>query len=280
MLDCIRSIELYVLQKEVLAMSNEKIEEIIRNSGNNFHCKVVNYLKSKGWKCLISPYYMDNATNKPREIDLISEKAWQWENRLGMVDGTINIKLFVECKYTPQNNIFWFADKDRLSALNWVTSHTPLKKGNGFTDQHHYLSDQKVAKLFASQNKPSPENEVIYKALNQRLNAMVYLRGRESIIPTNHNIRATIEYPVIVCNSFDKFYRIDIENATGHEKISDNFQLEVNYAYIDKKRDNTSEYFLLDIVDFNKIEDYLSSLEEDIKAIMAPSFSCPRPSSG
>ncbi len=67
-----------------------------------------------------------------------------------------------------------------------------------FTQQHHYLSsNHKVAKLLASKNKPNIENEVIYKALNQSLNAMVYLRHKASIIPEIHNrinnILATVE---------------------------------------------------------------------------------------
>ena len=48
------------------------------------------------------------------------------------------------------------------STTEWVTSNTPLKENNSFTSQHHYLStNQKVAKLFASKNKPNVENEVI-----------------------------------------------------------------------------------------------------------------------
>ena len=53
----------------------DEVNSIIQGSGNSFHCKVTNYFKEKGWTTLVSPYYMDSSSNKPREIDLIVEKA-------------------------------------------------------------------------------------------------------------------------------------------------------------------------------------------------------------
>lgn len=248
----------------------EEVETIINESGNSFHCKVANYLKEKGWDTLVSPYYMDNASNKPREIDLIAEKPWETARERKERHGTINIKLFIECKYISHKNVFWFANKDIVSAKKWVTSNTPLTENKIFTDQHHYLTpNQKVAKLFASKNKPNNENEVIYKALNQSLNAMVYLRGRESIIPRvpSCNILKTVELPVILCNSFDNFYRVEMEGSSSPQKITDNFQLEINYAYLDYQGNRKSEYFLLDVVDFNNFDKFLAVLETDKDAI-------------
>lgn len=48
----------------------DKVNAIIEQSGNTFHCKVLKYLQGKRWTVLISPYYNDNVSNKPREIDL------------------------------------------------------------------------------------------------------------------------------------------------------------------------------------------------------------------
>ena len=87
----------------------DKVKSIIDRSGNSFHCKVVKYLNSKGWKTRISPYYMDGSTNKPREIDLIAEKSWSCDSDgYYLKSGSINIKLFIECKHIPQKNVFWF----------------------------------------------------------------------------------------------------------------------------------------------------------------------------
>jgi len=250
----------------------DEVNSIINESGNSFHCRVANYLQEKGWHTLVSPYYMDSATNKPREIDLIAEKAWLYDDRFEGRYGTINIKLFIECKYIPQTNVFWFSDKDIVSTKEWVLSNTPLLENNIFTDQHHYIStNSKVAKLFASKNKPNVENEVIYKALNQSLNAMVYLRGRGSIIPEvpnrNNDILATVEIPVILCNSFNKFHRVEMEDSSNPQVIKDNFQLEVNYAYMSQSQKHQNEFFLIDIVDFNEIDSFLALIDSDKDAI-------------
>lgn len=54
----------------------DKVQELIDQSGNNFHTKVATWLIDNGWHVTISPYYMDYATNKSREIDLVAEKEW------------------------------------------------------------------------------------------------------------------------------------------------------------------------------------------------------------
>lgn len=140
-----------------------------------------------------------------------------------------------------------------------------------FTERHHYLaSSPKVAKLFASKNKPVTENEAMYRALNQSLNALVYLRGRESLIPEIQSGHipslVAVEMPVIVCNSFADFYGIDMDSPAT-QPVDENFQLEVNYAYLDLHGIRWEEYFLIDVVDFDRLDTYLGVLESDKDAI-------------
>jgi hypothetical protein len=54
----------------------EIAKDLAARSGNNFHCKVVNYLRSRNWHVSISPWYVDSSTDKPRELDLIAEKLY------------------------------------------------------------------------------------------------------------------------------------------------------------------------------------------------------------
>lgn len=35
----------------------------------------MNALRGRGWTVTVSPYYSENFTDKPREIDIIAEKA-------------------------------------------------------------------------------------------------------------------------------------------------------------------------------------------------------------
>ena len=246
----------------------DQVKDIIANSGNNFHCTVIDYLKEKGWTVLISPYYNDNVSDKPREIDLVAEKAFDMKNVFGNFAGTVNVKLFIECKYIPQKVVFWFHDKNLEKAKHLVLKTTPLRENNVYTDKHHYLNSDTVAKLFADEKKQRAENEIFYKALNQSLNAMVYYRSSESIISKNTQyIKYTVNYPVIICNDFNNLYRVDIGSNDDPVIVRDNFQLEVNYAYLDSSKKHKSEYFLIDIVAYDKIDAFLEYLQEDTSIV-------------
>jgi hypothetical protein len=218
---------------------------------------------------------MDGGTNKPREIDLIVEKHGIYRGNIrGEGYGAVVMRLFIECKYIAQTNVFWFSDKDLDAARKWLTTNTPLKKDNYFTDQHHYVSsDKQVAKLFASKNKPNVENEPMYKALNQSLNAMVYLRRRPTIIreleESRTPRRALVEMPVIVCDSFNEFYQVQMDGVAKPIPLEDNFQLEVNYAYSNSEGNQRTEYFLIDVVDFSKLDSFMKVLEQDMEAVFS-----------
>ena len=58
-----------------------------------------------------------------------------------------------------------------------------------------------------------------------------------------------------------------MEGSSEPENINDNFQLEVNYAYLDYQKNHSNEFFLIDVVDYNKLDDFLGVLESDKKAI-------------
>lgn len=103
----------------------DEVKEIILKSGNSFHCKVLKHLKAKGWTILVSPYYNDNASGKPREIDLIAEKAFEIKDHFSAFYGNVNVRLFIECKYIPQKTVFWFYDKDLEKSIKLVEQTSP-----------------------------------------------------------------------------------------------------------------------------------------------------------
>ncbi len=250
-------------------------QEIVNKSGNEFHYQVVKYLRDKGWEVQVSPYYNDNATDKPREIDLVAEYAHDVYSFGTKWLGTINVKLFIECKYINEETVFWFDNKNRNEAVSRAMRDTGMShpNQNGNIDNLHYLSgNEKVAKLFSSKPDKSSENETFYKAINQSLNAFVYLRSSPTLYedgnPKSSQIKLRINYPVIVCSNFDKLYYKDVtEEDDKIENIDGNFQLELNYAYLSSDRQSHQEYFLIDVVSFEKIEEFLSVIQEDIKIV-------------
>lgn len=255
--------------------TSKQLSELAGSSGNSFHVRVVRELRERDWYVQISPYYLDAATNLAREIDLVAEKRWNVPSESPTPTNCLSLKLLVECKYIAQETLFWFDSKDRAAALEWVNTHTPLSRpDNCYTTKHHYLSSsQSVAKLFSSKADRNTDREAIYKAINQALHAMVYLRGRGSILPRERvagcETVTVVELPVIVVNSFDNLHRIDVEGGDAISPITDCFQLEVNYAYLDSRGKNRNDYFLIDVVSLEKLDSFLLALESDARSMCA-----------
>ena len=258
----------------------DPVQEIIERSGNSFHSRVVKLLRDKKWTVLVSPYYSDNFTDKPREIDIIAERKFDVNDFILNWLGTLDVRLFIECKYINGKTVFWFDEKDKAKAVERIKDDTGMEHPNYDIRGLHYFANAPVAKLFASEKSRNEDNELISKAINQNLNALVYYRNRHDLVPVNphrrNQVLQRVSYPIIVVNSFDNFFRTSMTNGNGAvEPITEPFQLEVNYAYkdnnifIDNHRgDSRNEYFLIDVVSFDKLSEFLSMLENtDIKAI-------------
>ena len=250
---------------------------VIESSGDAFHTNVLQRFRALGWYSLVSPYYMDATTNKPREIDLVVESARNYPQRYNRPYGSINTRLYVECKYVPEDQqiVFWFDNQDLISTDLLLTSTLPFRNRNVIMNQHHYKSSEpRVAKLFRSnrgQRDSRIESELMYKALNQCLHAKIYHHLHETIVRDANfrpeNILETAEYPVIVLNSFEGLWRVDVEDQSNPVPIEDHFKLEVNYAYVDDRGNRRNDYFLIDVVDFRTMETYLELFGRDSDAI-------------
>lgn len=262
--------------------NKDEIKKIILSSGNSFHSKIVNLLRTEDWSVLVSPYYSDNFTDKPREIDILTEKLFDIQEHSTWY-GTLTVRLFIECKYITGKTVFWFDKKDRERAILRIKKDSGLDgpESNTAIERHHYFLDNPVAKLFTSETRKSEENEPINKAINQNLNATIYYRNKNDLkivkIPkgrVDKNLKV-IPYPIIVVNSFDNFYRVSMDNEEEIEQITEPFQLEVNYAYKDNnvfiedhRGDYRNEYFLIDVVSLEQLPNFLKSIEgSDIDVI-------------
>ena len=245
-------------------------KELARASGNNFHSKVVQFLRGKEWLVLVSPYYVDPSTDKAREIDLIAEKLFVSMDRIGRENGYIRMRLHVECKYINQMTVFWFDNQDDRETRRSIESKTLFKRNNTFINQHHYLQhNQRVAKLFTTEKSKDTESEPMFRAINQTLNGLVNSDQAHLRTVDHLTCHKTIEYPVIVCSSFDSFFRKDLGSEDDEvSQIRGNFLMEVNYAYTMKHTDRTfSDYFLIDVVEFNQLNRFLEALQLEFEAM-------------
>lgn len=249
--------------------AKDKIQEIIEASGNNFHSNVIKFLREKEWNVLISPYYNDNVSDKAREIDIIAEKAFAVKAIWGETKGWLNVRFIIECKYINSETVFWFDAKDKKKAEEMLVRNTPLRKDNAYTQKHHYMSDDRVAKIFSSEKSKDLSNEPIYRAINQSLNAMIYFRHEPPLIrPATRSQLRTVCYPIIILNDFGKIFAVNIGESSYSGIMDKFFQLEINYAYLDSNKKNQNEYFLIDVVNFSYLGDFLSEIQtKDVEAM-------------
>lgn len=249
----------------------DEIAKLVSESGNNFHAKVARWMQADGWHVSVSPYYMDQTQNKAREIDLVAEKLWPVSDGWGgQPVGDVAVRLFIECKFIPSYSVFWFTDKDIASAERLVCSSGPFRQDNTYTKKHHYLvQSPRVAKLFTTSVGRSSDNDPYYKALNQVLNAMVSMRGGQVTVLAMKNRRrapmAMLEFPVVVCSSFSQVYGVDFYADSEPQRVTDNFQLEIQYAYLDRAGTQRDEHLLLDFVEFDQLKAFVAGIDEDAK---------------
>jgi hypothetical protein len=245
-----------------------QVQDLIDGSGNTFHAKVTRWFASDGWSTTISPYYMDQSQQKARELDLIVEKLFPIKATFGDWAGEVAVRLFIECKFLPGYSVFWFTDKDVAAIQKMVCASGRYRPDNTYTGKHHYLSSSdRVAKLFASSNARGQEAEPFYKALNQALNGLVALRMQPPRVFVSGRRRGgfqlALDFPVVVCSSFSQLYAADFAGSGETRLVNDNFQLEVQYAYVDASGKGHDELFLLDIVEYDQLPRFAAALKED-----------------
>lgn len=246
-----------------------EVLKLVAESGNNFHAKVARWMLADGWHVSVSPYYMDQTQNKAREIDLVAEKLWSVPDSWGGEPiGVVAVRLFIECKFIPSYSVFWFTDKDMGAAETLICSSGSFRTNSSYTKKHHYLAQSpRVAKLFAASLGRGTDNDPYYKALNQVLNAMISMRGGQVSVPAlrrqGRSPMVLLEFPVVVCSSFQQIYGVDFFADTAPERVTDNFQLEIEYAFLDRAGAHRDEHLLLDFVEFDQLQSFVTAIAED-----------------
>jgi hypothetical protein len=247
----------------------EVAKRIIETSGNNLHCRVAQYFVDNGWTVLISPYYIDPATDKAREVDLIVEKLFYVKDMFGRESKYFRVRLYVECKYVTQSTVFWFADMNRKEARELAATFSTLQKENFYLQEHHYLREQtRVAKLFATDNNKLTDNEWVFSAINQVLSSYNSLNIGALAFDAYRLEKRTFTYPVIVCSSFEKLFATRVDTTGSLDRITSNFLFDVHYAYlVTSARQPVDQRYYLDVVSFTMLNEFLGSLDVEMQAL-------------
>lgn len=251
------------------------VKDLIKESGHEFHFKVVKFLKEKGWSVLISPYYTDNMTDKSREIDIIAEKKYDirpnYRDR-NKPKKTLTVRLFIECKYINRTVYFWFDDIDKMKAIDSIREDIPFESPkNTLIEGFHYFKDNQVAKQSANRaQQKGQDRDIIYGAINKILNATIYYRENPIyLIDQDEDYEdeySERNYCLIICDKFKNCYKAEGDSWINIEDSY--FIFGIDYAYLDTNRNSRNKYFLIDVVDFNKFDDFWDEIEKkDIRSI-------------
>lgn len=246
-----------------MSETKDKILNIIQKSGHDFHLQISTKLEELGWNVTNSPYYNDPDSDRAREIDIIAIKEYPIAGGDGYVQGEqekLVIKLFIECKYIKSPAVFWFKKRDTKKAIELGKDNNILSdKPDFYVDdgaKHHYVDSKEVSCQWTQEN-----NDTFAEAQHQVLKAMLFFEGHQD--SENYEIR----YPMIVINSLEQLSKRE-DAPQNYSSIADNFQLEINYSYKNKNKENATKYFLIDIVSLPLLEEFIKQLEsKDIKLL-------------
>ena len=81
-----------------------------------------------------------------------------------------------------------------------------------------------------------------------------------------HSVRVVLLPSSADCRSFEQLYAVDFFDESTPSQINDNFQLEVQYAYMNNVGKQRNDYFLIDFVEYERLESFASCIDEDARA--------------
>lgn len=241
--------------------TEEKIKKIIEKSGNDLHVEAERILKEAGWHTTSSMYYIDSSTEKARETDIIATKDWDINDNFGRKILTFRVRLFIECKKISEPVVIWTKDKTIDAAENLARDNNVLREEEqiNYVDKippliHHYLTPNNV--IYQWDTSKEERNDFLFKGVDGCLKSLLFFK---------HRFRYTdyiIDYPIIIINSLSVLKERD-GSKIGASPVDHNQQLELNYSYIPVSGGDKTSYFLIDVVELAKLNDFQQMLRDN-----------------
>lgn len=234
--------------------TEQKIDSIILNNTKDFEINVANILSKRDWVVEPSKFYADLLTKKSREIDIVASK----EFRVRCEDGNsdyFTIRLFIETKSYIPPSVLWFNGVVEEILLRLIGDNNIFRGGvylgevNNSQYVHHYINnDYNIVNRWQCDKN---WGDVIFDAWNQCLNAFIFFQSH------NKPKGKFIDFPLVVANFSDNIFGSD------KKKVSESFQLGVDYSYSTNENKKESKYFLIDWIDVNFLDDFLCYIENN-----------------
>ncbi len=257
-----------------------ELKEAIKNSGNNLHSEIVEFLEKLEWQVELSVYYCDDITDKPREIDIIAIKKFSIYDGKCPEKYKFSVCLIIECKNfkneivfrVQQNNI-----QDNTEAIIFQEHNMGMQEilnKSSLKQNHHYLSTDKIAKLYDASDKKT--EGLIFEAITQPIKSLIFLKTRTQ--------EKTIFYPFVVYKGIQGFYTIDkpdyrdeyLDSLEPTKNVI--FSLKYSYKILNPSPMTlfSSNYFCIDFVYQEKFGEYVNMIEkfeiEEIKKYLRKKY--------
>jgi len=247
---------------------DQKLEEAIKKSGNNLHIKVANFFINQGWKTKLSTYYIDDTTNKPREIDIMAQKIFPIPDDTRAEE--LRVNLLIECKHFNEEIALWMYDRiTDFTVLNSHDINPILLQQNGVAEKHHYLNQQQLGWLYDMGKNTKDNQEFMFNAIIQPVKSLTFFRDK-------YPMGKALHYAICVYEGIPGIYKIkSLADTNNLQQLQPEpfVTVGLNYSYKSSVNGNlqTGPY-CVDFVHFDKLLDYLKLITSEcvgIKDILA-----------
>jgi len=273
-----------------------KIIKEIEKTGYPTELQSASKMISNGWNVFHNPSYLDKNEDKSREFDIEAIKTNEFEFRLSRLEAAYtpeqelaskkivkfgtSVRLLCECKKSDNPWVF-FVSKEALKYLNCTRcsfeynhslNYKRLQRNGHFVlldksfyETHHYYKNDFLARTFFEPfkklDKPNSVSPMIHAAVMSCINATLYY---EEIKYQNYLF---LNYPVIIFQG-ELFTSNIIENKIEIERTN-HVQLAFNLILSDKSQKSigNSERFIIDIIKFEYLEEYLKIIEVELSTL-------------
>jgi len=242
-------------------MNEEKIKQVIAKSGNDLHVEAERMLKKAGWHVTSSMYYIDSSTEKARETDIIATKDWDINDNFGKKVLTLRARLFIECKKISEPVVIWTKDKT-IDAAEDLARDNNILRGEEYINYsdnippqiHHYLTPNKV--IYQWDTIKEEQNDFLFKGVDSCLKSLLFFKHRF------RNTHYVIDYPIIIIDPLSVLKERD-SSKIGASPVDCNQQIELYYSYLPISGGDKTSYFLVDVVELAKLNDFQQMLRDN-----------------
>lgn len=219
--------------------------------------EVKKILKDCWWEVLSQEPYLDSIEWKARNIDLLaiqrrilSNKNWDvfWLKR----DVSIEMRLFIECKFIPESNVpavLYLENKKKENinkAFAWIQLYDKIKDefiAKNLFLEHEYSKDEPLVIQCSDNN----EDGYWLKAIQQ---ACHWILSRDHISKADYSI----DYPLVI---WDKSSKIKIADSYNY-KIETDYSLWLLYEYkYINPRSKQNEIFFVDMLTLDNLHNFI-----------------------